>query len=306
MTEKALKIKTGVCKRLSKDLRMYKKEEEDFLEKLKLMQSDGSTAHAIKKQKEFVDETSATVKDIFKRLQAAVSELQAVLKDYDKEDETAAQASEILASMKDLGLGEKAVASAAGPQSSSAESKRPLVAVYGSGTAVPGDALWKLAQATGRLLATKGFDVINGGYGGTMEAVALGVRDAGVKGAAVEGVISPAAFPSRGQHGNSYLTRETKAAAFSERVSILVSSTTKFIIFPGAIGTLLELVFAWTSSILESAAPHVVVAFRDPWEKVCRDLMQTLKMPNDLLSSMHFVDTAEEAVAKLLQEPVRK
>eukprot|EP00808_Paulinella_micropora_P005516 g5727.t1 len=197
----------------------------------------------------------------------------------------------------------KAVASAAEPQSSSAESKRPLVAVFGASDAVPGDALWKLAQATGRLLATKGFDVINGGYGGTMEAVALGVRDAGVKGAAVEGVICPAAFPSRGPHGNSYLTRETKAAAFSERVSTLVSSTTKFIIFPGAIGTLLELVFACTSSILESAAPHVVVAFRDPWEKVCRDLMQTLKMPNDLLSSMHFVDTAEEAVAKLLQEP---
>src|SRR5437870_1581895 len=56
---------------------------------------------------------------------------------------------------------------------------RPLVAVFGSSTAVEPDAVWTLAYDLGAALGAAGADVMTGGYGGAMAACSRGAHDAG-------------------------------------------------------------------------------------------------------------------------------
>jgi uncharacterized protein (TIGR00725 family) len=54
-----------------------------------------------------------------------------------------------------------------------------IVTVFGSSRPRSGDAQYADAQALGGELAAKGFVVCSGGYGGVMEAVSRGAKEAG-------------------------------------------------------------------------------------------------------------------------------
>ena len=58
-------------------------------------------------------------------------------------------------------------------------SNRKVVAVFGGGAPQPGSPAYIEAQRLGRLLAQAGYNVLNGGYSGTMEAVSRGAIEAG-------------------------------------------------------------------------------------------------------------------------------
>ena len=54
-----------------------------------------------------------------------------------------------------------------------------IVTVFGSSRPREGDAHYAQARALGAALAEKGFVVCSGGYGGVMEAVSRGAKEAG-------------------------------------------------------------------------------------------------------------------------------
>jgi len=53
------------------------------------------------------------------------------------------------------------------------------VAVFGSSEPQPGEVAYEAARGLGRALAGRGLIVVNGGYGGVMEASSRGAREAG-------------------------------------------------------------------------------------------------------------------------------
>ena len=53
------------------------------------------------------------------------------------------------------------------------------ITVFGSAMPMPGDEEYKIAYKLGKLLAANGFDVVNGGYFGIMEAVSKGATENG-------------------------------------------------------------------------------------------------------------------------------
>jgi uncharacterized protein (TIGR00725 family) len=57
--------------------------------------------------------------------------------------------------------------------------RQRVVAVFGGHAPAPGSADYEMARELGRRLAEAGFIVMSGGYGGTMEAVSRGAREAG-------------------------------------------------------------------------------------------------------------------------------
>jgi uncharacterized protein (TIGR00725 family) len=76
------------------------------------------------------------------------------------------------------------------------------ITVFGSSRPREGEALYREARALGAALAAKGFIVCTGGYGGTMEAVSRGAKEAGGQTLAVTAEF----FGSRGvsrRHGNA-------------------------------------------------------------------------------------------------------
>ncbi|KAL5257758.1 hypothetical protein ACHWQZ_G012623 [Mnemiopsis leidyi] len=79
--KRQLKIKTGVVKRLSKELVMYEKEVTDGEAKLVQMKESGQDAYDIKKYTEVVAESRAMVPDCRNRLKKAVQDLDILLED---------------------------------------------------------------------------------------------------------------------------------------------------------------------------------------------------------------------------------
>lgn len=148
----------------------------------------------------------------------------------------------------------------------------PLIAVFGSGRA-PAEDLDR-ARALGAALAAAGYRVLNGGYGGTMEASAAGAREAG--GAAVG--VTCAQFTFRAGP-NPHLQEVVEAATLVERLGMLVQQAAGYVVLPGGVGTLAELATAWEHLRKGLHAGRPLVVWREPWRRVVAALEGTPYVP---------------------------
>jgi len=116
---------------------------------------------------------------------------------------------------------------------------QPAVAVFGSADPREGDEAYELARAVGRQLASLGYTVVNGGYGGTMEASARGAREAGGRTVGVTCSLWKSA-------PNRYVDETIDTADLFERARKLIElGTGGYVVLPGATGTLVELALVW-------------------------------------------------------------
>jgi uncharacterized protein (TIGR00725 family) len=113
------------------------------------------------------------------------------------------------------------------------------VAVFGSSEPESPSPAWHAAYEVGRLLAEAGFVVVNGGYGGVMEASARGAREAGGRTLGV----TTTAFASRA--ANPWIETERRECDLFDRTRGLIEAAAGFVILPGRSGTLAELGFVW-------------------------------------------------------------
>ena len=193
-----------------------------------------------------------------------------------------------------------------------------------------GTPLWEQAQMVGYLAASKNFSVITGGYGGSMEAVSQGARDAldgtqreidpfldemNAKNGVVKppepqvtGILVPGQFPDRHTEGNRFLTNAIDAPNFPRRVEMLTSESRYYVVLPGTLGTLQEFVSIWILSVIHhpSLPKPVIIAFRDPWESVVQHLGVALKLPQEQLDLVKFADTPEDVMRIVEEDEARK
>jgi len=115
-----------------------------------------------------------------------------------------------------------------------------IVAVFGSGSAPRGHPVLEEAERLGRGLAEAGFTLMNGGYGGTMEAASRGARQSAgeVIGVTMD-LFAPRLQP------NQWLTREQRVKDFFPRLRQLTSADA-FVVLRGGIGTLTEATLVWS------------------------------------------------------------
>lgn len=152
----------------------------------------------------------------------------------------------------------------------------PVVTVFGSSDVQPGDAEYSDGVRLGRLLTEAGFAVATGGYGGLMEAVSSGARQAG--GEAI-GVTAPPVFPGR-KGPNPYVSREVRAASLVERIHELTAIADGAVALPGSIGTFTELMVAWNLAFVapfSGAEPKPVVAVGATWRELVPMVAERLR-----------------------------
>lgn len=137
--------------------------------------------------------------------------------------------------------------------------------MYGTSAALPEDL--RRARALGRGLAEAGYGVLNGGYGGTMEAAAAGAREGG--GPAVG--VTCARFTFR-SGPNAYCTEVVEAASLTERIEILIDRAAGYVVLPGGNGTLAELSLTWEYQRRDLLPPRPLVAWERPWRPVIEAL----------------------------------
>jgi uncharacterized protein (TIGR00730 family) len=113
-----------------------------------------------------------------------------------------------------------------------------IVTVFGSSRPRESDAEYEEARDLGRILATNGFSVCSGGYGGVMAAVSRGAKEGGGK---TYGVTAEF-FNAR---ANSWIDVEVRVSTWQERLFELIRLAHGFVACKGGTGTLVELAVVW-------------------------------------------------------------
>jgi uncharacterized protein (TIGR00730 family) len=113
-----------------------------------------------------------------------------------------------------------------------------VVTVFGSSRLRAGDPHYRQAQSLGAALASKGLVVCTGGYGGVMEAVSRGAKEAGGKTIGITAQF----FKSR---ANRWIDKEIRVKTWQDRLFELVKRGNGYVACPGGTGTLVELAVVW-------------------------------------------------------------
>ncbi|KAL9246850.1 hypothetical protein vseg_020338 [Gypsophila vaccaria] len=86
-TVRNLKIKTGTCKRLVKELHSYEKEVDREAAKTADMKEKGADPYDLKQQENVLAESRMMVPDCRKRLESSLADLKATLAELEESDE---------------------------------------------------------------------------------------------------------------------------------------------------------------------------------------------------------------------------
>lgn len=150
---------------------------------------------------------------------------------------------------------------------------QPVITVFGSSRPAPGSQAYETAQQLGTALAQAGFAVATGGYGGIMEGVSRGAKEARGKtiGVTAEAFRSPA---------NSWVEEEIRVKTWQDRLLKLVELGSGYVVLPGGTGTLVELAVVW-EWINKGFLPYKpVVILGEFWQPVISAIPST-EVPNN-------------------------
>ena len=165
-----------------------------------------------------------------------------------------------------------------------------VVTVFGSSRPAPGSPAYETAQALGAALARAGFAVATGGYGGTMEAVSRGAKEAGGKTIGVTAAVFRSA-------ANAWVEEEIRVQTWQERLLKLVELGAGYVVLPGGTGTLVELAVAWEWINKGFLPARPVVVLGEFWLPVVNAIPATELRSDPILRAAGI----EEAVALLVQ-----
>lgn len=143
-------------------------------------------------------------------------------------------------------------------------SPRKIAAIFCGSDAAPGDERYEEAVALGRALAEAGWGVLNGGYGGAMEASARGACEA-------DGYVIGVLLERFGRRANKYTNYVIVAKEIWQRIDMMADRVDAFVALPGGTGTLLEVAAVWEMMNKKFVADKPLILVGEFW----RPLLET-------------------------------
>jgi len=137
------------------------------------------------------------------------------------------------------------------------------ITVFGGASTQIGEPLYEDALTLGKLLADAGYDVVTGGYYGTMEAVSRGASEAG---AHVIGVTCRDIEAWKGSKANAWVKEEIKFDTLNQRLNKLIEICDGAFALPGGIGTLVEISLTWNQMVIHSIQPKPLILIGQGWK----------------------------------------
>lgn len=179
--------------------------------------------------------------------------------------------------------------------------QRRIITIFGSSRPLEGSAEYEQARRLGRLLAEAGFTVCSGGYGGVMEGLSRGAREAGGHTLGV----TAAVFASV---ANRWVAEEIRVQKWQDRLFKLIELGHGYVALPGGTGTLVELAVVWEMLNKGVIPRKPFVAVGEFWREIIArvrsieraDPAATWGEANREL--VHLAATPEEAVEYLKRE----
>jgi uncharacterized protein (TIGR00725 family) len=149
-----------------------------------------------------------------------------------------------------------------------------IITVFGSSRPREGEVDYAEALALGRALSARGFAVCSGGYGGVMEAVSRGAKEAGGK---TYGVTAD----FFAQKANPWIDVEVRKKSWEERLFELIHLADGFVACKGGTGTLVELAVVWemlNKSVMKTKPFAVLGDFWQPILDRVREVEQQSRL----------------------------
>jgi uncharacterized protein (TIGR00730 family) len=137
-----------------------------------------------------------------------------------------------------------------------------IVSVFGSSRPRENDPEYFEARELGRALAQKGFAICTGAYGGTMEAVSRGAKEAAGKTYGVTADFFSAA------KANAWVDVEMRVKTWQDRLFEIIRLGNGFVACKGGTGTLAELAVAWEMMNKSVMPPKPFVSLGEFWAPI--------------------------------------
>ena len=175
----------------------------------------------------------------------------------------------------------------------------PAVTVFGSARFKSSHPYYRLARATGAVLAKAGFATLTGGGPGIMEAANRGAHEAGGKSFGLN-IILP-----HEQSENPFVDESIEFQYFFTRKVCLVKYSCAFIVMPGGLGTLDELFEAATLIQCRKIGPFPLILMGSKFWRGMREwgqeMMEAGVFARDEIGFGYVTDSPSEAVDLILR-----
>ncbi len=176
------------------------------------------------------------------------------------------------------------------------------VAVFGSARVQTGDKEYAQVREVASRLTELGCDIVTGGGPGLMEAAnegAASMRARGLRKTRSYGLTIAIPF----EKANPYLDSVTAHRTFFSRLHHFVRMSQAFMIFPGGIGSTLELMMVWQLLQVGFMTERPVILVGDMWsgllEWMRRDMVPRRLMNPEDLDLVHISTSLDDAVARI-------
>lgn len=136
---------------------------------------------------------------------------------------------------------------------------------------------YQAAEAVGEALAQAGYTVMTGGYAGIMEAASKG---ANLAGGHVIGVTTEQIRNVRPEsRANSWVKEEIAYPRLNERLHHLIEHADGYVVMPGGVGTLNELVLAWEYMRVKELPLRPLICYGDLWQRTLQAFIDDRYVP---------------------------
>jgi len=139
------------------------------------------------------------------------------------------------------------------------------VAILGGAAWTEKDEPYQQAFETARLLALNGYEVVNGGGPGVMEASTKGAHAGGGEALAITYYPNKPKRHYEGRAMGNNFDTEVKTLDYFDRTKVMLQTTQAHIVFKGSIGTLSEFGMTWISSWIHEPHNKPIILFGDFW-----------------------------------------
>lgn len=167
------------------------------------------------------------------------------------------------------------------------------VAVFGSALPSPENPVYEASREIGRLLGQAGYAVMTGGYNGVMAAASQGAHEVGAR---VIGATCLTLERQRGTRPNPWVTEVVERESLRDRLIALVDMPDAYVVMPGGLGTLTELVFASESMRSGDISHRPIVCYGEFWRPLVQITAESGYMHHNAWGPLHFGDTPEKVL----------
>lgn len=159
---------------------------------------------------------------------------------------------------------------------------------------------YQQAARLGQLLGEAGFNVLTGGYIGTMEAVS---RTAAQAGAHVIGVTCDQIEAWRPVSPNAWVMEERRYPTLRQRLYALMEDCDGALALPGGPGTLTEISMMWNHLITDALPPKPLILIGQGWKATFDQFFLAFEeyIPADQRKWLTFAVNVDDAVGHLLK-----